>query len=151
MSEEQAVYNAKALAEKCEKIAERIDEAANKLDWSELLGGWSETRLEPFVLMRLGARIGDINEQVAQIGKDVQELARQHTVLEADAKAVQEALGTWWGFPAITLSDENCSAAFLVGLGEHMNWRRKQLCKAANIMRSMAHGLRHAGDEGEEQ
>ena len=152
MSEEQAVYNAKWLAEKCEKIAERIDEAANKLGWSELERALTVTRLEPFVLMEIGARIGHINEHVAQIVEEVRALGQQRVFSPEEIAEVERRLTSYPGGSAITLPVVGrSSAAFLVELGEQINRRQKALREAANIMRSMAHGLRHAGDEGEEQ
>jgi len=147
MSEEQAVYNAKRLAEKCEKIAERIDEAANKLGWSELERALTVTRLEPFVLMEIGARIADINEQVAQIVQEVHALAKAELgtsiALAAEgAEAVERNLTGYAGGDAIVLPVlGRSSAAFLVELGGAIMRRQKAMREAANDLRLTAAGI----------
>jgi len=151
MSETQAVYNAEVLAETCTRIAERLEDVVSALQYEQLISAARQTPYASFVLMRLGERIDEINDQADEIAEDVRELARQAPALERELKDVEEKLGVGLGFPTIALPDANSSAEFLVQLGGLISWRRKRVRDAANIMRSMAHGLRHAGEEGQEQ
>ena len=151
MSEEQAVYNAKWLAEKCEKIAERIVDLAQYLDVERIMAESSLGVSETHALVRLGALIGWINEEVKKIEQEIFQLTqrREYRGLWA-GDPLAEAGVKVSGYPnddAIITPDRSaCSAAYLVELGRRIARKEKEFREAAVILRSVARKLR--GEEG---